>query len=307
MYLKILTFCLFLLWYEGFFASIYYNQSNRLTVLKPFSNPFVYLWKICNSFIFSRMAHYYGSSNSNRSNFRYSWYTIGTHTKGVAQLLTAIGGSLIYQIFIVYFGLANIFFNFRSWTLNLVRVHRVFFTKAFAPFFVTWLLVSYFYLVNIGADLKVVKKKRTPLYLWPAQAAALVVYLHSKYTVSPKMRVNLWSLLIERFNDHFFFLKQYYRLNDLIWQDGFLIDFLQKKVVDRWIRGFVIYSGYLFNERFVFDKVVRFYIDYVIWPGYSVSIYEFQSVTNTITITLFILIMLTNMMGLYFLKFVYFL
>ncbi len=67
------------------------------------------------------------------------------------------------------------------------------------------------------------------------------------------------SLLI-LFIDFFYFLRSYYILNDIIWQDGFLIDFLQKKIIDKWIRKFVIFSGYLFNERLVFDYVIKFYI-----------------------------------------------
>jgi hypothetical protein len=98
--------------------------------------------------------------------------------------------------------------------------------------------------------------------------------------------------LVISFLENFIFLRNYYILNDLIWQDGFLIDFLQKKVVDKFIRRFLIYSGYLFNERLVFDYVVRFYIDLVIWPGYRVNIYEFNNVASTLLITLFLLMML---------------
>jgi len=98
--------------------------------------------------------------------------------------------------------------------------------------------------------------------------------------------------LVISFLENFIFLRNYYILNDLIWQDGFLIDFLQKKVVDKFIRRFLIYSGYLFNERLVFDYVVRFYIDLVIWPGYRVNIYDFNNVASTLLITLFLLMML---------------
>ena len=33
--------------------------------------------------------------------------------------------------------------------------------------------------------------------------------------------------------DKLTFLPLYYRINDLMWQDGLLIDFLQKKVADK--------------------------------------------------------------------------
>lgn len=60
-----------------------------------------------------------------------------------------------------------------------------------------------------------------------------------------------------------FFIKRYYYLNNLIWQDGYLIDFIQKKVLDRWTRTFIIYSGYLFSERYLFDSVTRIYIEFI--------------------------------------------
>ena len=74
-------------------------------------------------------------------------------------------------------------------------------------------------------------------------------------------------------------------LNDLIWQDGFLIDFLQKKVIDKWMKRFLIYSAYLFNERLVFDYVVRFFIDLIVWPGHKNTIFEFNNVSLTLLIT----------------------
>ena len=83
----------------------------------------------------------------------------------------------------------------------------------------------------------------------------------------------------------------------MVWQDGFLIDFLQKKVADRWIRGFVIHSGYLFNERWLFDHVVRFYITTVVWPGYRVNIYEFDNVSSTLLVTLFLAITIFILLG----------
>jgi len=95
---------------------------------------------------------------------------------------------------------------------------------------------------------------------------------------------------IDSFIANFFFLRNYYILNELIWQDGFLIDFLQKKVADKWTRKFLIFSAYLFNERVVFDYVVRFYIDLVIWPSYRINIYEFSNVSSTILVTTLLLL-----------------
>jgi len=126
---------------------------------------------------------------------------------------------------------------------------------------------------------------------------------------------NLWALLnnfrfwkssvlnelISNFLERTFFIRNYYILNDLIWQDGFLIDFLQKKVVDKWIRKFLIYSAYLYNERLVFDYVVRFYIDLIVWPGHKNAIFEFNNVSSTLLITLFLLITIFLIITLFYL------
>lgn len=75
------------------------------------------------------------------------------------------------------------------------------------------------------------------------------------------------------------FIPKFYKLTDLIWQDGLLIDFLQKKVLDKWVRRFLIYSSYLFSERVMFKFVVRFYIDYIVWPVTFSSIFELTNVS----------------------------
>jgi hypothetical protein len=114
----------------------------------------------------------------------------------------------------------------------------------------------------------------------------------SSYNAWQTSKPNLVNNTLTNFLESFIFLRNYYILNDLIWQDGFLIDFLQKKVVDKWMRKFLIYSAYLFNERLVFDYVVRFYIDLIIWPTYRINIYEFNNVASTLLVTLFLLITL---------------
>jgi len=61
------------------------------------------------------------------------------------------------------------------------------------------------------------------------------------------------------------FLTTYYKRNELLWNDGLIIDFLQKKSADLFIRKFVIFTGFLFSERFVFEIVVKIYLDNLIW------------------------------------------
>jgi small-conductance mechanosensitive channel len=67
-----------------------------------------------------------------------------------------------------------------------------------------------------------------------------------------------------------------------MWQDGLLIDFLQKKILDKWIRRFLVYSSYLFSERVLFEFVVRFYVDFIVWPYTAVSALEFSNVSLTL-------------------------
>ena len=174
---------------------------------------------------------------------------------------------------------------------------------ALLPIHVTWILVLFYYKIFLDLDLYPAKRvwptlREVVIYTYTYCEAYYITYLSTNPGPSLIKQVFVHNLLAD-----LIFLKQYYRLNDLIWQDGMLIDFLQKKVADRWVRTFVIYSGYLFNERFVFDFVVRFYIDYVIWPTYRVSIYEFNSVSSTLTMTLFLLIVLVFFFSLHFLSF----
>ncbi len=88
-----------------------------------------------------------------------------------------------------------------------------------------------------------------------------------------------------------YFISNYYLLNELIWQEGFLIDFLQKKIADNWIKKFLIFSSYLFNEKLIFDKVIRFYLDLIIWPGHKLFIFDFNNVSNILFITIFFFIL----------------
>ena len=107
--------------------------------------------------------------------------------------------------------------------------------------------------------------------------------------------------------DKLTFLPLYYRINDLMWQDGLLIDFLQKKVADKWIRRFLVCSSYLFSERVLFKFVVRFYIDYVVWPTTNKTIFEFSNVSlmlSAVLIAITGLLLSFNLLYLYSIMFV---
>jgi hypothetical protein len=101
--------------------------------------------------------------------------------------------------------------------------------------------------------------------------------------VSYNLSANVKYLLIKNLA----FLPMYYKRNELLWVDGFIIDFLQKKSIDIFIRKFIIYTGFIFSERLVFDHVVRLYLDNVIWPLHYFSMFEFNNIREILSIILF--------------------
>jgi len=76
------------------------------------------------------------------------------------------------------------------------------------------------------------------------------------------------------------FLLKFYTKNELIWQEGLLIDFLQKKSFDNWTKKFLIFSSYLFNEKLIFDKVVKFFINLILIPFQSFFTFDNVSISN---------------------------
>ena len=91
------------------------------------------------------------------------------------------------------------------------------------------------------------------------------------------------------------FLTKYYLRNELLWVDGFLFDFLQKKTADLWIRKFVIFTGFLFSERLVFENVVRIYLDNLVWPSNNNSLFEASNVSELLANILFLYFMFINL------------
>jgi hypothetical protein len=106
---------------------------------------------------------------------------------------------------------------------------------------------------------------------------------------------------IKNFVNKLPFLLKFYSISDLIWQEGLLIDFTQKKIIDNWVKKFLIYSAYIFNERLVFDKIVRFYLDLLVWPLHHISIFETNNTANMLFFTFFFfLILYFSLFFLYF-------
>ena len=93
-------------------------------------------------------------------------------------------------------------------------------------------------------------------------------------------------------------LPTYYKLTNLLWQDGLIIDFLQKKILDKWIRQFLINSSNIFNERIVFKFVIKFYMDFLLWPQSTYSYFELRNVASVLTViwlTLSLVVLLANL------------
>ena len=93
-------------------------------------------------------------------------------------------------------------------------------------------------------------------------------------------------------------LTRYYVINNNVWQDGFLIDFVQKKIADKWIRKFLIISSYLFNERVLFTFAVKFYNLLVIWPSTTRAVFEFSNVSLMLHATTTALLLITTSLNL---------
>lgn len=88
------------------------------------------------------------------------------------------------------------------------------------------------------------------------------------------------------------YFKKYYYLNDILWQEGFFFDFVQKKTIDNLVRKFLIFTVYLFGERVLFDRLVKIYSDLVLFLSNSKSIYDCNNVANMLTVLLFTLTIL---------------
>lgn len=100
-----------------------------------------------------------------------------------------------------------------------------------------------------------------------------------------------WESLIQKLT----FIPKFYIRNENMWNDGFLFDFLQKKSVDLWLRKFVIYTGFLFSERLVFDSVIRVYLDNILWPLHYFGSLEANNVLEMLLINIFFYFLLFSL------------
>jgi hypothetical protein len=116
-------------------------------------------------------------------------------------------------------------------------------------------------------------------------------YLSSLLKLSNSLLTHnsLLSLWV-KINANFRLLNTYYLRTEHLWLDGFLFDFLQKKTADIWIRKFVIYTGFIFSERLVFDVIVKLYMDYFVWYMHKFSIFEVSNVFEMLNTVLYALV-----------------
>jgi len=117
--------------------------------------------------------------------------------------------------------------------------------------------------------------------------------LYRFFVATNRFCSNLLRLLQESLTQFFtsaLFITGFYKVSDLIWQEGLLLDFLQKKITDNWVKKFLIYSAYLFNERFLFDSVTRVYLDALIWPAHKLFVFDLHNISMLFFLTLFFFI-----------------
>lgn len=53
---------------------------------------------------------------------------------------------------------------------------------------------------------------------------------------------------------------------EVFFLEGALIDYLQKKMFDRWAKQFLVFSVLIYNERYLFERISRFLLDSFLWP-----------------------------------------
>lgn len=107
-----------------------------------------------------------------------------------------------------------------------------------------------------------------------------------KYNQVAYLKTPIVSAKLDSFLTNTSYLKSYYLRSDLLWQEGLLMDFLQKKVLDKWVRRFLIHSANILSERFIFDKLIKVYGDFVVWAGTQKNIFEFTNVASLLTVAI---------------------
>lgn len=66
--------------------------------------------------------------------------------------------------------------------------------------------------------------------------------------------------LLNETNSFFSVQKREINFNFVMWQEGLFIDFLQKKMLTNVLQNIIINSFSIFNEKFFFDPITRFFL-----------------------------------------------
>ena len=107
--------------------------------------------------------------------------------------------------------------------------------------------------------------------------------------------INYKIISIYELNNYFlsymYILNKFFYINDLFWQEGLFFDFLQKKIIDNWLKKFIIHSANLSNERLVFDKIIKFFLNLIIWPMHKIFIFDFNNIGNILFILIYLFIL----------------
>ena len=128
-------------------------------------------------------------------------------------------------------------------------------------------------------------------------AYVLITKYANVITVLRTSRLALWVCFFQ----NTFFLKLYYTRTELLWQEGLLVDFLQKKSTERFVRRFLTVTSYLVSERLFFEWAVRFYLDLIIWPLHKLSLFEVNNVGLVLlTMSLLLLVVYLLVTSAYF-------
>ena len=118
------------------------------------------------------------------------------------------------------------------------------------------------------------KGYRFKSYYLPMFIRSVLNYFNNCCTVLVSLEVVLYQSLA--------FLKKFYLLQDILCQEGFLFDFLQKTFADVFIKKWLILSTYLFNERFLTDWLLKAFIKLIIFQGSLYAALGIISLKNTL-------------------------
>lgn len=109
--------------------------------------------------------------------------------------------------------------------------------------------------------------------------------------------LNLFKLILKIIDGKTFsflfklnFLNVFFNRNYNTWNDGFLIDFSQKKSIDLWIRKTIILTNFLFSDRYLFEFITKVYNNHFISKLTHFSFFESENVISMLSQIIFYLI-----------------